>query len=197
MRLATPRIHPVDMDRLTPEQAELLEGRGGFAGEERPLKVLRTIAQAPRALKRYLLWSDYLLGPHSDLPVRLRELVILRTGWLCRSGYEWAQHVAVAREAGLTADEIARVKAGPRADGWTPMERASLQAADDLLSTHFITDATWLALSDLGDKGRMDLVFTCGQYVMVAMFLNSVGVQLEAGQEPDQELQPSIPGRLS
>ncbi len=192
MRLSTPRIPPVDMEHLTSEQAVLLDQRGGFAGEDRPLKVLRTIAQAPRALKRYLLWSDYLLGPHSDLSVRLRELAILRTGWLCRSGYEWAQHVTVARQAGLSDDEIARVKLGPGALDWPPLERAVLNAVDELFSDHFITDSTWQALSDLGDKGRMDLVFTCGQYVMVAMLLNSLGVQLESGQELEPELKCPI-----
>ena len=186
MRLSTPRIQPVDMDRLTPEQEELLDKRRGFAGQDQPLNVLRTIAQSPRALKRYLLWSDYILGPHSDLPPRLRELVILRTGWLCRSGYEWAQHCVVGREVGLSDAEIERVKAGPAVAGWSPVEAAALRATDELVADQFITDTTWSALEPLGDKGRMDLVFTCGQYAMVAMLLNSTGVQLEAGRRTEK-----------
>ena len=179
MRLAAPRIPPVDMEQLTPEQAELLQQRGGFAGKAEPLNVLRTIAQAPRALKRYLLWSDYILGPHSDLPPRLRELVILRVAWLCRSEYEWAQHCVVGREVGLGDDDITRVEQGPAVKGWSPLEVAVLSATDELFGDQFITDSTWQALDALGDKGRMDLVFTCGQYLMVAMLLNSIGVQID------------------
>ena len=187
MRLSSPRIPPVDLDALTPEQAEQLDRRKGFAGQAQPLNVLRTIAQAPKALKRYGLWSDYLLGRYSDLDVRLRELVILRVGWLCRSGYEWTQHSHVGREVGLTQDEIDRVKDGADAPGWAALEAAALRATDELVGDYFITDATWAALAGLGDKGRMDLIFTCGQYVMVSMLLNSAGVQLDPGQVLDPD----------
>ncbi len=193
MRLSKPRIPPVELDRMTPEQEASLAGRGGFAGQAEPLAVLRTIAQAPRTLKRYLGWSDYILGPHSDLKPRLRELVILRTGWLCRSGYEWSQHAVVGRDVGLGEEEIARVKRGAAASGWSALEAAALLATDQLVGDQFIDEPTWQALAPLGDKGRMDLVFTCGQYVMVAMLLNSLGVQLEAGQPIDPDLQGPEP----
>jgi hypothetical protein len=51
-----------------------------------------------------------------------------------------------------------------------------------------VSDATWDALAELGDKGRMDLVFTVGQYTQVSMILNSFGVQLEDGDEADPDL---------
>ena len=187
MHLTTARIPPVDLASLSPEQKAELDKRKGFAGQAEPLNVLRTIAQSPKALKRYGLWSDYILGSYNSLSPRLRELVILRAGWLCRSGYEWTQHTVVGREVGLSEAEIARVKLGASSDGWAPVEAAALRATDELLADHFITDATWAALEELGDKGRMDLVFTCGTYVMVAMLLNSAGVQLDPGQTLDPD----------
>ena len=45
-----------------------------------------------------------------------------------------------------------------------------------------ITDATWQALSERYDtKQLMDLVFTVGQYNLVSMALNTLGVQLDEG----------------
>ena len=50
------------------------------------------------------------------------------------------------------------------------------------------SDQTWNALSEIGDKGRIDLVMTVGQYTQVSMMLNSFGVQLEDGHKVDPEL---------
>ena len=43
------------------------------------------------------------ISSESTLSPRHRELLILRTAWLCRSGYEWARHAGVAKKAGFTA----------------------------------------------------------------------------------------------
>jgi len=68
------------------------------------------------------------------LPPRLRELAILRTGWLCHAEYEWGQHAVLARRVGISDQEIARVKSGPDAEGWTELEAAVLRAVDELHS---------------------------------------------------------------
>ena len=88
----------------------------------------------------------------------------------------------------MTEDEIERIKAGPDAAGWSDIDRAMLRATDELTADHFVTDATWAALAPLGDKGRMDLVMTVGQYTQVSMMLNSFGIQVEAGWEVDPDL---------
>src|SRR3546814_11462204 len=64
---------------------------------------------------------------------------------------------------------------------------AMLRATDELTADHFVTDATWTALAPLGDKGRMDLVFTVGQYTQVSMILNSFGIQVEQGWKVDPD----------
>ena len=128
------------------------------------------------------------LAYHNALPAREREIVILRTGFNWKSGYEWAQHVQIGKECGLTDEEIERIKAGPDAAGWTPQERALLQATDELTAGGHVEDATWDALSDLTEKQRMDLVLTVGQYSQVSMLLNSFGVQLDDGLTLDPDL---------
>ena len=192
MRLKRPRVEPVDMDRLDETQAKVLEpfaNPENMVGGGKVLNIFRTLAHAPKALRAFLGWGDYILSRRNDLPAREREMIILRTGWNCRSGYEFAQHTRIGLQCGLTEEEIARIKAGPDAQGWTAIEAAMLRAADELVSDHFVSDATWAALEPLGDKARMDVVFTVGQYTQVSMMLNSFGIQIEAGDQIDPDLQ--------
>jgi alkylhydroperoxidase family enzyme len=192
LRLNAPRIEPVDLDRLDADQraalAPFLENDGGKVGGGRVLNIFRTLAHAPKALTAFLGWGSYILSRRSALSERDRELVILRTGYNCRSGYEWTQHKRIGLDCDLSEAEVERIKAGPDADGWTDIDRAMLRATDELTGQHFVTDATWAALAPLGDKGRMDLVFTVGQYTQVSMILNSFGIQVEEGWEVDPDL---------
>ncbi|WP_293704826.1 carboxymuconolactone decarboxylase family protein [Sphingopyxis sp. UBA6723] len=192
MRLNAPRIEPVNLDRLDADQRTALEpflaSDGGKVGGGKILNIFRTLAHAPKALTAFLSWGNYILSKRNALSPRNRELIILRTGYNCRSGYEWTQHKRIGLDCGLTADEIARIKAGPDADGWSAIDQAMLRATDELTSDHFVTDATWTALAPLGDKGRMDLVMTVGQYTQVSMILNSFGVQVEDGWDVDPDL---------
>lgn len=191
MRLRSPRIEPLDMDRLDEEQRAALAplaNPDNKVGGGRVLNIFRTLAHAPKGLTAFLEWGSYILSRRSSLPPREREIVILRTGWLCKSGYEFAQHTRIGKDCGLSDEDIARIKAGPDADGWTLIESAMLRACDELVQNHHVSDATWAALAELGDRGRMDLVFTVGQYTQVSMLLNSFGVQLEEGDMADPDL---------
>jgi alkylhydroperoxidase family enzyme len=192
LRLNAPRIEPVDLDRLDADQraalAPFLTTDGGKVGGGRVLNIFRTLAHAPKALTAFLGWGSYILSRRNALSERDRELVILRTGYNCRSGYEWTQHKRIGLDCDLSEAEIERIKAGPDADGWSDLDRAMLRATDELTGQHFVTDATWAALAPLGDKGRMGLVFTVGQYTQVSMILNSFGIQVEKGWEVDPDL---------
>jgi 4-carboxymuconolactone decarboxylase len=190
VRLSEPRIRPLDPGEWTPEQAEVLAplGGGGVIPAGPVLNIFRTMAHAPKALKAFLAWGNYVLSKKNDLPPREREIVILRTGFLCRSGYEWTQHAEIGRRCGLTDDEIERLKTGPAA-GWSPADNALIRATDDLHHDHFVSNAAWTALlAHFSEKQAMDVVFTAGQYTQVSMLLNTFGVQLDEGQTLDPDL---------
>ncbi len=186
MRLTTPRVAPVPADGWTEEQREIVEpmlARGPI------LNIFRTLLTHPAAARAFLVWGGYILGRKCTLPPREREIVILRTGFLCRSGYEWTQHVPIARRAGLTDAEIARIKLGADAPGWSEADAALLRATDDLHREQFVTEPVWAELTrHFGERQRMDMVFTAGQYTQVSMLLNSFGVQLDEGQVLDPDL---------
>jgi alkylhydroperoxidase family enzyme len=198
MRLSNPRIQPVDLEHLTDDQREALapflkDVNGPILTGGRVLNIFRTLAHAPAALTRFNLWGGYILSRRNSLSERDRELVILRTGFNCRSGYEFVQHTRIGLACGLTADEIERIKQGPDADEWCDRDRAMLRATDDLTRDFFVSEASWSALNDLTEKQKMDLVMTVGQYTQVSMILNSFGVQLDEGQV----LPPELDGRSS
>mgnify|MGYP003704700069 FL=1 len=55
---------------------------------------------------------------------------------------------------------------------------------DELHKDAFITDATWQGLAAHFDTRQLvDLVFAIGQYNLVSMVLNTLGVQLDADLE--------------
>jgi alkylhydroperoxidase family enzyme len=178
MRLKEPRLAPLRDEEMDEEAREFVRvaSRGGPG-----LNIYRTLAAHPKLLKRWGVFGTHILYKNS-LPPRERELLILRTGWLCRSEYEWGQHVLIARDSGVTDDEIERVKEGPDAQAWSDEDAALLRAADDLHNDSFVSDAAWNVLSrQFDEKQLIDLVFTVGQYHIVSMALNTLGVQLDEG----------------
>ena len=175
-RPTTPRIPPLAEADRDEQARELLAQAGGpVAGAA---NIFATFVRHPGLFRRWLPFGGKLLA--GKIPARDRELVILRTGWNCRSDYEWAQHVRIARASGLADDEIARVRTGPDADGWAPLEVLLLRAADELHADACITDATWAALTEHYDERQLiELPMLVGHYHLVAFTLNSLGVQVE------------------
>jgi 4-carboxymuconolactone decarboxylase len=186
MHLTHPRIPPIALDALTPEQRDAL-APSTYPGRP-PLNIFRTLAHAPDALRAFLTWGLYILRNNSLSP-REREIVILRTGYLCRSGYEWTQHVEISRRGGMSEAEFAAVKEGANASLWRPPDAALIAACDDLHARQFISNETWTALTThFTTRQCMDVVFTAGQYTQVSMMLNTFGVQLDEGQTLDPDL---------
>jgi alkylhydroperoxidase family enzyme len=176
-----PRVLPLEEAEWTDEVRELLAGRA--LGRGRVLNIFSTLARHPKLLKRWLVFGAHVLGK-STLTPRARELLILRTGYRCKSEYEWGQHAIIARQVGISDEEIRRVVAGPEAAGWDPFEAVLLRAADELHDRQTIGETTWNALSERYDVQRMiDVVFTVGQYTLVSMALNTFGVQRDEGVE--------------
>jgi alkylhydroperoxidase family enzyme len=116
---------------------------------------------------------------------RQRELLVLRVAHLRDSTYEWAQHVYQARVVGLSLEEIARVRVGPSAPEWAPLDRALLAAADELVGDARIGEQTYEALSaELDTQQLMDVVFTVGAYEVFAMALRTFDVELDDDLRP-------------
>ena len=135
---------------------------------------IATLVNHPDLTKSYLTFSFYLLT-RSTLPPRLRELAVLRVAHLTACAYEWDEHTAIGRRTGLTDGDIAAVGRGEAVDDF---DRTVLAAVDELIQQTRISDQTWAALGDrMNTRELMDLVFTIGGYHMLAMALNTFGVE--------------------
>jgi alkylhydroperoxidase family enzyme len=180
MHLTIPRVPPIAESEWNADTRELLEG---LRRDGRVYNIFATLAHHPQLLKKWLVFAGHVLGK-STLPARDREIVILRMGWLCRAQYEWGHHVAIGKQVGLTSEDIERIIKGPEAPGLDPFEAALLRAVDELNANTFVGEATWNALAERYTiQQLMDLIFTAGQYKLVSMALNSLGIQLEEGFE--------------
>jgi alkylhydroperoxidase family enzyme len=182
--LTTPRIPALDPPDWTPAVRSMLDP----SGNGRPVaNVYRTYAQHPALYVPRQRLSEY-IRTGSTLTPRVREMLILRIGYLCQSAYEWAAHARAGRAAGLSADEIRRIAEGPGAN-WSADNAALLQAVDDLFADDRVAPATWARLATGFDRRQLlDVLITAGGYRMVSMSLNTFGVP----PEPDSEPLPSL-----
>jgi alkylhydroperoxidase family enzyme len=142
------------------------------------------LARAVNDLLATMLW-------HGSLDARLRELVIMRIGWLTACEYEWTQHWRVATRLGVTADDLIGVREWQQHDGFGPAERAVLAATDDVVRDGAVSSQSWAACERelQSDKTILvELVTAISAWRMVSSILQSLDVPLEdgvAGWPPD------------
>ncbi len=149
-------------------------------GRPKGLNVLGTLARYPALAQAFHTFNGHILFGTSLSP-RQRELLVLRVAAVRQATYEWRQHVVLAGDAGITADEVEPAgRSAPRSQGWSPLDAALVRAVDELLAEARVADATWAALAaELDVEQLMDLVFTVGAYDVLAMALRSFGVPLD------------------
>ena len=181
MAVHAPRIAPLSPDEQDDQARELLGGVRVAGADRAPAaNIFATLVRHPGLFRRWMPFAGKLLV--GKLPARDRELLILRTGWLCGAEYEWGQHKLIAQALDVPDEEIERVKAGPEAEGWDEFDAALMRAADELHADAEISDATWGALASRYDERQLiEVPMLIGHYHMVAFTLNSLGVQLEPG----------------
>jgi 4-carboxymuconolactone decarboxylase len=176
--VVNPRIPPLTSDEQD-DRARLLLKAVRAPGAT-TLNIFATLVRHPGLFRKWLPFGGKLL--QGKLPGRDRELLILRTAWLCRSEYEWAQHVTIAAAEGVTAAEIGAIRKGADADCWSAFDAVLLRAADELHDAFAISDPTWAALAERYDERQLiEVPMVVGHYHLVAFTLNTLGVPLEDG----------------
>lgn len=178
------RIAPLAPDDLPPEAEELAAGMRTALDYKDPHPLhhyFATMARHPALFRCQMETGMQLLG-NGAIPELERELAILRTAWIARAPYEWAEHVALAKRFGMAAEEIAAIRTGAGHPLWDEHRRAILSAVEQLLDRRAIDDATWAALSRRWDERQMiELPALVGQYHAVALVQNSLRVALNPG----------------
>ena len=125
-----------------------------------------------------------MISHNGSISPRESELLALRVAWNCRSEFEWGHHVDYALDAGLSREEIARIPLGASSPGWSAIERALLEAADELHERQLVSNEVWAKLAaQYEEKQLIEILFVVGEYTMLSMVVNSSGVELEPGYD--------------
>jgi alkylhydroperoxidase family enzyme len=177
-----PRMPPLTPDEFSPQAREMFaRWTGGPFRDADKNPVLQTFAHHPKLADLFSQLNVHLLST-SSLPVRERQIAIMRTAWLCRARYMWSSHLATSLRVGLEPELFAPLQVGADDPYFTPFERTVIRATEDLLNDHEIGESNWRDLSDQWSREQLlDFMFTVGAYVTVAGVMRSARVQ----RQPD------------
>ncbi len=144
-----------------------------------PLNVVRMLANAtPEVVEGFMAFTlpFYTASP---LPAPLREIAILRAGYIAGSDYETWQHESMARDVGLSDAQIAAVRQGGQHPGvLDEAQQAVLDFAEELVVDVKVGDAALAAVRrHLDDQQLTDLMLVTGIYMTVSRLLETTGVE--------------------
>jgi 4-carboxymuconolactone decarboxylase len=119
----------------------------------------------------------------STLPDRAREIAILALSVLRQSEFEWYAHARIARQVGLTEDELDGLRYGKEPSTFSEAEVAALRVTTDLVTDRDIDDELFdRAERALGTGQLVELVTLVGYYDLLALSLRALRTPLPAGE---------------
>jgi 4-carboxymuconolactone decarboxylase len=114
------------------------------------------------------------------LPVRERQIAIMRTAWLCKARYMWSSHLRTSLRRGIEPELFEPLQVGASDPYFTPFERTVIDATEDLVRDRFVNDTHWRELAAQWSNSQLlEFLFTVGTYVLLAGVMRSTGVERE------------------
>jgi alkylhydroperoxidase family enzyme len=147
-----------------------------------PLKLFRTLYQNQEISSRMRPLGAGILGSHSSLDPREREILIDRTCARCGCEYEWGVHVAAYGEAvGLNRTQLEDTVNGTVAKAlWSEREHVLIRLVDELYETATISDATWEQLVAIWSIAQiLELIIIVGWYHLISFVANAAHIEYE------------------
>jgi len=174
---------PARMPQIRPEEytdetrAFFGQWTGGIFKDADKNPVLRTFAHHPQLANAFSPLNIHLLS-NNTLPVKQRQIAIMRTAWICKATYMWSSHLQTSVSCGLSPEMYGPIQRGADDPYFTEFERTVIRATEDLVNDRKISDANWDALkAEWNEKQLLDFMFTVGCYVMVAGVMRSTGAE--------------------
>ena len=176
--MPAPRVRPVERERA-PRLARVMLAIVRRAERTREdYNVFTAPARLGRIFPAHTLFVSLLLKA-GDIPIRDKELVILRVAWRRGAVYEYGHYLHMARRLGVSGSDITDATTEP-AGGQNTRLGALLAATDELLATGTLSGAGWSRVRHHATEDELvELKILIGHYLMVSMMLNTIGVQLE------------------
>jgi len=117
---------------------------------------------------------------HGALPPVLRELAILRVGQMAGANYEWAHHVPIAKQVGVSDAQIADLDGWEASTHFDEQQRAVLRYVERVAAAEEPSDEAFAELrTHLGEPEVVELTLVVGYWGLVARFLVALQVDLE------------------
>lgn len=164
------RVPPAQFEPVLAKRLEKLWGT--------PPNLYRALANHPAIVAA---WTEFAntLRHGSRTPRALRELVILRGAQLVRSDYEWAQHLAMARKAGVREAQIAALEVWRTSAEFDAREKAALMLTEAVTAGAVSDEIHREVARHFDHHDYVELAVTAAFYAMVARVLDALGVELE------------------
>ena len=145
----------------------------------------RVLLQQPILAKRI---NDLMetLSTESQFDARLRELVVMRIGWLNHGVYEFSLHYVIAAQLGVEEHELLAIRDWETHDHWSPADRAAFRAADEIVTNGTMSEATWNAYADHFQTAqeRLDLTTMILAWKMMSDLIKNLEVPFETAFTP-------------
>lgn len=175
--MSLPRIAPAEAPYTPQIQTQFDRVMRGAP----PLLLFRCVARNPRVLERMMAGG---LLDRGSIPLRIRELIILRTTARCGAEYEWGVHVAAfgAASAWAKAELAATAQVPADAAAWPREEALAIALADALHERSDIDDALWAELKTAyADEQLVEMMMLAGLYHAVSYLCRGLRLPLEPG----------------
>jgi alkylhydroperoxidase family enzyme len=180
------------------ERARELGEAMGMPERRTQSEAFRTVANNP-GVARVAFTQLMQLLENNKLDTRLRELMIMRIGWVTGSAYEWTQHWRVATTAGIPPEDILAVRDWRNSARLNSADKAILAATDECLSGKSISDAAWAEVAKyVTDPGQqVEFIIAMGNWMMFSMLFRNLRIPLAEGVAvwpPDGLASPAAQG---
>jgi alkylhydroperoxidase family enzyme len=147
-----------------------------------PLKLFRTLSRNPEISSRMRTLGAGLLGSHSSLDPREREILIDRTCARCSCEYEWGVHIAAFGDVcGLSRAPLEDT-ANETIDAtlWSARELALIKLVDELHETATLSDEMWEQLAAGWSIAQiLEVLIIVGCYHLISFVANAACVEQE------------------
>jgi alkylhydroperoxidase family enzyme len=182
------------------ERARELGQAMGLPARRTQSEAFRVVSNNPGVAR--VAFSQLLqLLENNTFDTRLRELMIMRIGWVTGSAYEWTQHWRVATTAGIPAEDILAVRDWRNsARRLGAADKAVLAATDECLAGKSISDAAWAeVVKHVTDPGQqVEFIIAMGNWMMFSMLFRNLRIPLADGVmiwPPDGLASPAADGQ--
>ncbi len=147
-----------------------------------PLKLFRTLYHNQEMSSRMRPLGAGILGAHSSLDPREREILIDRTCARCRCEYEWGVHAAVYGKAcGLSRAQLEDTASGSVAQElWSERESLLIKLVDELHETATLSNEVWEQLvANWSIAQILEVIIIVGWYHLISFVANTAQVEQE------------------